>query len=255
MKNGAYVSTCVHDRSRRTKETADKTRINLCKSYRELAEDSDILISTVVPSSAVEVAGKVGEDIHGIYVDMNNASPKTVKTALQQIRSGNTVDAAIIGSVRNEGFNVNIIASGPSADSFARLRRYGMNIQVIGEEPGQASTIKLLRSVYTKGVSALLFESLYHAYKMGVDVDVLEYLSKTEGNDFKDASISRIISAAFHADRRAQEMEEVVGMLQEYQDPVMAKATEDFFKSLNIRISKLKKRPESYKDVFELISK
>lgn len=254
LKNGAYVSTCVHDRSRRTNETAEKSMINICESYRELAEESDILISTVVPSHAVEVAGTVGEDVQGIYVDMNNVSPKTVKTALQLIKSGSTVDAAIIGSVRNEGLNVNILASGPSADNFAVLRKYGMNIHVIGKEPGQASTIKLLRSIYTKGVSALLFESLYHAYKIGLDEDVLAYLSKTEENNFKEASVSRIISAAFHADRRAHEMEEVVGMLQEYQDPVMSKATEEFFKILNNRISKPKHRPESYKDVFELIS-
>lgn len=254
LKNGADVYTCVHDRSIRTKKIAENSGVEICETYKMLAEDSDILISAAVPSSSVDVARMVGEYVEGIYVDMNNVSPKTVNAALDLVRSGKTVDASIIGSVRKKRLDVNIIASGPSADSFAELRKYGMNIQIIGEKTGQASAIKLLRSAYTKGVSALLFESLYHAYTLGVDEDVLKYLSKTEGKDFKNSSMSRIISSAYHAERRSQEMEEVVGMFQEEQDPVMAKATREFFKSLSKRIKKPKKRPESYKEVFELIS-
>ena len=81
-------------------------------------------------------------------------------------------------------YNVKVIASGPFAKEFAELKVYGMNITVVGSENGQASGIKLLRSAYTKGVSALLFESIYSAYKMGMDREVLEYISETEGNEF-----------------------------------------------------------------------
>jgi len=48
-----------------------------------------------------------------------------------------------------------IITSGKSATQFAKLNNYGMNIKIIGSEIGQASTLKMLRSSYTKGVSAL----------------------------------------------------------------------------------------------------
>ena len=234
------------------RKCTEKTGVKLYGSYKELAENSDILISSVVPSNAVEVAGIVGKYSRGIYVDMNNVSPKTVRNALGMIENGRTVDAAIMGSVARNGFNVKVIASGPFANEFSELEVYGLNINVVGSENGQASGIKLLRSAYTKGVSALLFESIYSAYKMGLDREVLEYISETEGNEFMDSAVSRIISSSIHADRRSQEMEEVVEMLSEKQDPIMCRATLQFFKSLTKDIKKPKKRPNNYLEVFKL---
>ncbi len=83
-----------------------------------------------------------------------------------------------------------------------------------------------------KGVSALLFESIYHGYKLGIDRDVLKYISETECPDFMESAVSRIISAAFHAERRSEEMEEVIEMLKEKSEPIMAEGTAEFFKML-----------------------
>ena len=157
MENGADVYTCILGRGIKTKEMAKKTKVKLYNSYRVLAERSDILISSVVPSNAIDVAEMVGKYSKGIYVDMNNVSPETVRQTLGMIKNGRTVDAAIIGSVLKNGINVKVIASGDFASDFAELENYGMNITVVGDENGQASGIKLLRSAYTKGVSALLF--------------------------------------------------------------------------------------------------
>jgi 3-hydroxyisobutyrate dehydrogenase-like beta-hydroxyacid dehydrogenase len=254
MKNGADVYTCVRGRSSRTRKTAEKSGVKLYPNYKELAENSDILISTVVPSKAVDVAKLVGNYSKGIYIDMNNVSPQTVKNALMLIKNGKTVDAAIIGSVIKNGVNIEIIASGPCAKEIVELENYGMNITVVGEENGQASGIKLLRSAYTKGVSALLFESVYHGYKMGIDVEVLKYISETECKDFIESAVSRLISAAFHAQRRSEEMDQVVEMLNEKQDPVMAKATSDFFNTLKENIKRPAERPDNYLEVFKLLN-
>ncbi len=250
MDNGVEVYTCVHGRSEGTKKLAEKIGVKLYSSNHELAENMDILISTVVPSSAVEVAVEVG-NLNGVYVDLNNVSPKTVKLLLGSIETGKTVDAAIIGSVRN-GLNVKILASGPFVDEFTELNNYGMNIVDVGIENGMASGIKLLRSAYTKGVSALLFQSIYAAYKIGIDKEVLDYIGETEGTEFEKSAISRIISSAVHADRRADEMDEVVEMLSEYQNPIMSQATEAFFRELSLKITKPGKRPANYEEVFNL---
>ena len=154
-----------------------------------------------------------------------------------------------------KGIDVKVIASGSCANDFADLNNYGMNIKVVGSVNGQASGIKLLRSSYTKGVSALLFESIYQAYKMGIDMEVLEYISETECPDFMETAKSRIISAAFHAQRRSEEMDEVVEMFSEKQDPVMAKGTKEFFKILDENIKKPEKRPDDYKAIFEQLMK
>jgi 3-hydroxyisobutyrate dehydrogenase-like beta-hydroxyacid dehydrogenase len=255
MENGAEVYTCIDGRSTRTRNNILQTGVETYPTYKELAENSDILISSVVPSKAIEVAEMVGKYSKGIYVDINNVSPKTVVDTLDKIENGKTVDAAIIGSVFKNGVNVNVIASGSFANEFADLKNYGMNITVVGSVNGQASGIKLLRSSYTKGVSALLFESIYHGYKMGIDKEVLKYISETECPDFIESAKSRIISAAFHAHRRSEEMDEIVEMLSGKQDPVMAKGILDFFKILGENIKKPEKRPTDYNEIFEYLMK
>jgi 3-hydroxyisobutyrate dehydrogenase-like beta-hydroxyacid dehydrogenase len=255
MENGAEVYTCINGRSTRTRNNILQTGVETYPTYKELAENSDILISSVVPSKAIEVAEMVGKYSKGIYVDINNVSPKTVVDTLDKIENGKTVDAAIIGSVFKNGVNVNVIASGSFANEFADLKNYGMNITVVGSVNGQASGIKLLRSSYTKGVSALLFESIYHGYKMGIDKEVLKYISETECPDFIESAKSRIISAAFHANRRSEEMDEIIEMLSGKQDPVMAKGTLNFFKILGENIKKPEKRPTDYKEIFEYLLK
>jgi len=246
------VSTCIEGRSAKTKKLAEKSGITLYKTNKELAEDSDILISTVTPSQSIKVAREVGKYVNGVYVDMNNVSPLTVKEALSYIHNGKTVDASIIGSVK-KGPSVHIIASGKFSDEFIKLNNYGMNISVIGDEIGQASAIKMLRSSFTKGMSALLIETLYSAYKMGIDEEVLNIIAETEGDHFKDSATSRIISSSVHAKRRYDEIEEVIELISETGNPEMSKATEKVFKLLFKKTKGLKERPESYKEVFKIM--
>jgi len=253
LENGVDVYTCLEGRSARTVENARINGVKIYNSYKELAENSEILISSVVPAMAFEVAELVSNHSRGIYVDMNNVSPETVKKTLHIIENGKTVDAAIIGSVLKNGLGVKIIASGPFADEFSELNDYGMNITVVGPENGDASAIKLLRSAYTKGVSALLLETVYHGFKMGIDREVLEYISITEGENFLESANSRMVSAGFHAKRRTQEMEEVVDMLYKYQYPFMSKATLEFFKFMSQNFKKPSERPKNYTEIFKLL--
>ncbi len=253
ISQGVEVYTSLKGRSVKTCNLAEELPINTCKDYKEVAMISDILISAVVPAKAIEVAREVGEHSKGVYVDINNVSPQTVKKALSYINNHKIVDAAIMGSIKNKGIGVQIIASGSSANQFSELNNYGMNIKVMSSEIGKASTLKMLRSSYTKGVSALLFESLYSAYKMGLDDEFLKCLDKTECPDFRKSALSRITSSGFHAERRAQEMDEVLEVMSEYENPLMSRAAAEFFTSLARKLDKLEKRPENYKDLFKKV--
>lgn len=255
LNNGADVFTCVEGRSLKTKKLARKAELNLCKSNMELAESSNILISAVTPFQAIKVAQEVGKYSKGIYVDINNVSPSTAKEALSYIENGKTVDASIMGSVRKKGLEAHILASGKCADQFKRLNQYGMDISVIGDKIGQASAIKMFRSSFTKGISALLLETLYSAYKMGVDEEVLEYIAETECKGFKNSAVSRIISSAVHSKRRAEEMEEVIDVISVNGEAKMSKASAEVFKSLHDNLGSFDARPENYRDVFDVIDK
>src|SRR5450631_2803560 len=87
MENGVDVYTCLEGRSARTKNNTEKIGVKIFPSYRALAGNSDILISSVVPSKAIEVAKMVGKFSTGIYVDMNNISPKTARNTLGMIKN------------------------------------------------------------------------------------------------------------------------------------------------------------------------
>jgi len=249
LAQGVNVSTCLEGRSQRSVELAKSTGVNLFDSLTELSESSDILLSAVVPAEAVSVAKNVGGGFEGVYVDLNNVSPGTVKEAFSHIPNGKTVDGAIMGGIKN-GLETPIIASGVHAETFAELNQYGMNIEVIGPEVGQASGLKMLRSAYTKGVSALLFEAFYAAYQMGVDETLLRYLTLSEGSHFPASANSRLTSSAYHSRRRAQEMDEVVKFLTEYEDPLITRATCEFFHTLPDKIGTIGKKPADYRDIF-----
>jgi 3-hydroxyisobutyrate dehydrogenase-like beta-hydroxyacid dehydrogenase len=250
MEGSVEVHTCLEGRSARTRESAHSMNVQLCSSHQEMAQKMDLILSTVTPSQAIAVAREMGR-IRGVYVDLNNISPVMVKEALGEVGSSNTVDAAILGSISKKGLKVKIIASGRAAEEFAQLNDYGMDIEVIGSEPGQASAIKMLRSAYTKGVSALLLESLHAAYQMGIDEEVLKYISQTEGSVFRESAVSRMTSSLYHARRRSEEMEGVVKMLSAETEPVMARATLEFFQFLDEKLGRLDKKPANMHQVFQ----
>ena len=251
---GVEVYTCLVGRSPKTVELAQSSSVNICPSFHLLADISDIILAAVVPAQAVNVAKIIGKNFEGLYVDLNNISPSTVKEALQQISKGKTVDAAIMGSV-TRGVSVPIIASGKHARDFAELNSLGMNIEVVGDEVGQASAVKMLRSVYTKGVSALLFESLSAAYQMDIDDLVLKYLAETEGPNFKEIAASRITNSILHGERRTQELEEVLNFLSKYEDPLMTQATLDLFRLIVDQGGPMKKKPDNYHKLFLKMSR
>lgn len=249
MGEGVEVYTCLEGRSTRTRDLARSMAVQPCSNNHEMAGKVDIVLSAVTPSQAIFIARELG-NVNGIYADLNNVSPLTVKEALEMVGKANTVDAAILGSVRKNGLKVKIIASGGAAEEFSQLNDYGMNIEVIGPDPGQASAIKMLRSAYTKGVSALLLESLYAAYQMGIDEEVLKYISQTEGPGFQESAASRMINSLYHARRRSEEMGEVVKMLSTETEPCMSRATLEFFKALDKKVAKLEKKPANIHQVF-----
>jgi 3-hydroxyisobutyrate dehydrogenase-like beta-hydroxyacid dehydrogenase len=258
---GVEVYTSLKNRSVKTQVLAEDCGVNTCKDNKTLAEISDILISAVTPAEAVNVAREVGKHVKGIYVDVNNISPGTAKEALGYIENGKTVDAAIIGGIKKEGIQVQIVASGSYAEQFSSLKQYGLNIKVISPDLGKAKTLKMLRSSYTKGVSALLLESLYSAYQMGLDEELMKCLESTECPGFRESALSRVKNSAYHAERKSQEMEEVIkfmkeqsqlGSTEEDEHPSMIEASGEYFKYIS-RIIELDKKPDSLKELFKSI--
>ena len=70
-------------------------------------------------------------------------------------------DVALLGTVPALGVRTPALASGDGAERFAELvQPLGMPVEVVGDEPGDAAGLKLLRSVFMKGVAASALESV-----------------------------------------------------------------------------------------------
>jgi 3-hydroxyisobutyrate dehydrogenase-like beta-hydroxyacid dehydrogenase len=206
-----------------------------------LVERLDDLSAADVIFSAVAVAAETGEAISRIVrpgclvVDINAATPRTKKhiAAAVEARGGVFADANLMGSVDLYGAGVPLYTSGSGAERFAEIfRPLGFRIEVAGPEAGTAAAVKMLRSVVTKGMEALLVEALTAATLAGVRDETMRGLcASMDATTFSKFLDMCVRSDVLHAERRAVEMEGVAAGLRELGfDPLMTTATTERLK-------------------------
>lgn len=125
------------------------------------------------------------------------------------------VDVAMLGSLPVNKHKVPITASGSGTDRFIELtKEYGMNITKISDQPGDASALKLIRSIYMKGIVGLLIELLEISKKYNVEDQVISSLSETLDSKSFEETMNRLVTgSALHAKRRAVELLGSIEML------------------------------------------
>ena len=96
------------------------------------------------------------------------------------------------------------------------MNAYGMNITKISDQPGDASALKLIRSIYMKGIVGLLIEFLEISKKYNVEHQVISSLSDTIDSKSFEETMNRLVTgSALHAKRRAVELLGSIDMLDE----------------------------------------
>ncbi|MCL2157729.1 MAG: NAD(P)-binding domain-containing protein [Methanobrevibacter sp.] len=243
LQNNVEVITSTKGRSKKTKQLAIDSGVKILPSYEELAKQSDILISATSPKTALAIAKKYGILCNGVFIDLNNISPENTKKIANFLSENNFnpnssfVDGIIIGKISST--KSTIIVSGKSSDKIAILNNYGLNVKVISHDIGDASTIKMLRSIYTKGVTAIAYETFQAAEQIGLSNELFEAIAITESENFQFQTKSRLNSLASSKSRKFQEMDEVLDFLNSVYDEdklefnsCMSKATKNKFKSL-----------------------
>jgi 3-hydroxyisobutyrate dehydrogenase-like beta-hydroxyacid dehydrogenase len=95
-----------------------------------------------------------------------------------------------------------------------------MNAKLAGTRIGDASAIKMMRSVMIKGLEALTAESMLAARRAGVEESVLASLQASDpGIDWTRRSSYNLERMMLHGARRAAEMREVAKTLSDYGIP------------------------------------
>jgi 3-hydroxyisobutyrate dehydrogenase-like beta-hydroxyacid dehydrogenase len=149
--------------------------------------------------------------------DLTTASPDTKRAAAR--RAGETairyVDVAIMGAVSLSLHRTPLLASGAGADAFASLlAKAGGKVKVIeGGAAGDAIALKILRSVFTKGMEALSVELLTAAEKQGVREKLYEQLRDIDETPLRTFIDMLVRTHVVHARRRAHEVHDAAAEL------------------------------------------
>lgn len=175
----------------------------------------------VTADRAHEAAGNAARAIERdtMFFDCNSCAPLTKARSADLIEAagGRYVDVAVMSPVHPKLHRTPLLISGRHVDSAQQvLSALGMNSHVAGEEVGQASSIKMLRSVMIKGLEALTAECVLAARRAGVEPAVLASLQASDPRfNWGERCAYNLERMMVHGERRAAEMEEVAATLRD----------------------------------------
>lgn len=197
-------------------------------------DGADVIIAAVPARVSPAVASACFPHMggSGLYVDPSPAAPN-IKSDICRAASEqgvSYVDLALLGTVTMSGLEVPLLAAGPRADRFLELGcRLGMQITKVSDQAGDATRVKLVRSVYMKGRDALIVELLIAGNLIGAEHVLVDSISTAPGEQVSFAElVDRVLPAlARHAERRADELNDTGAVLRELGlDPIMVEAAE-----------------------------
>jgi 3-hydroxyisobutyrate dehydrogenase-like beta-hydroxyacid dehydrogenase len=166
-----------------------------------------------------------------LYADLNTAPPELKRELATLVGPARFVDVALLGPVPTRGLGTPTLASGEGAQAFAdTLGPLGMPVEVVSETAGDAATLKLLRSVFMKGLAAAAIESLEAADAAGQAEWLRNEIAEVIGEPFLDRLLE---GSRRHAARRVDEMEAAQALLVELGiEPRIAAATAELLADL-----------------------
>ncbi|MDR3563749.1 MAG: DUF1932 domain-containing protein [Negativicutes bacterium] len=241
------------------KERVEASGVTLKATPAEVLTEADVVIVAVPGDKALVTAQGLRPFLKKptLYVDVSASSPDVKRGIWEEIKEtgADFVDAAMLGPLTVYQQKVPSLISGSGCDRFLSLMLpYGMDLEKVSEVPGEATGIKLVRSIFMKGMPALFLEVLEAASLMKVDHLVLKSLATTMNACSFEQSFNRLVTgSAIHAERRAHEMENVIEMLEGIGvKPTMSKATHErlsWLAAKNLRETFGGKVPKEWKEV------
>lgn len=212
MRNSGHeVCWASAGRSAETQRRAAGAGLTDAGSMAQLCEDCAALVSVCPPEFAEEVAREVaGLSFRGLYVDANAISPERTRRIgrLLTQRGGTFVDGCIIGMPARTRGETWLYVSGEQAEDVLPLFTGGpLEIEVLADEIGQASALKMCFAAQSKGSTALLAAVMGAAEALGVQ-GALERQWARSGPKFESA-VAAIRGAGPKAWRFRAEMKEI----------------------------------------------
>ena len=214
--HGVETLTYDKDRGEVSRKRGQNAGVKATASMVELVQNSELIVSIVVPSAAKRVAEAVAAAVKEsgrkdlLFLDANAISPMTADDIAAVLTPAGVhfVDGCIIGSAARMGKGTIVYVSGPQADKLAALESFQIPVKVLGPSTNQASAFKVVYAGLTKGLQGLFCELFMGARRFGLLKEITaQYEESFPG--LIDKVSSSIVGLRIHAGRRAEEMDEL----------------------------------------------
>lgn len=188
--------------------------VRVCGRMEDALEGAELVLAVTNAKGAVETARAALPFLHPgmVYVELNSAVPPVKEEIAGLIRDrAAVVDGTTMASVNLQQHRTPINLSGPNADFVSlALNACGMNTRVVGSQVGQASAIKIFRSIFMKGIEAVLMECMQVSQRYGITEEILSSIEDFFSEKPMDEILRMLITTdAIHSLRRAEEMEAI----------------------------------------------
>lgn len=213
VDSGQTVHWISAGRSDATRQRAEAAGLIELKSGQEMIERCQSIVSVCPPHAAVDVAEMViAAGFSGSYLDANAIAPRTTKQigALMANAGVDFVDGGIVGGPPTKSGTTWLYLSGPKAADVATWFNGGLIApELLNDEIGAASGLKMCFAASTKGYNALLTAIMGAAEELGVR-DALENQWDRYWPDFAEQKKAAAVGVAYNkAWRFAGEMDEM----------------------------------------------
>ncbi len=214
---------------------AELVRVACLPGLKDLLDGVDVVFCLVTADQAAAAADVAAQHVRPgtLWFDGNSCAPGTKRRAAAAIEAagGRYVDLAIMAPIRPNLHRTPMLISGHHAEqALAVLESFDMTARIVGPDVGEASAIKMIRSVMIKGMEALTAECLLAARRAGVEEQVLASFEASDASiAWRQRSLYNLGRMHEHGIRRAAEMREVATTLRELGLPDrMSAATADW---------------------------
>ena len=194
-------------------------RVRCAQDVADLVGGADWVVSAVTADQSHVAAAAAAPHMSAgqVFIDLNSVSPERKRQGAGPIeaRGAAYLDMAVMAPVHPRGHATPVLLAGPEAARIAPdLVALGFQLRLADDEVGAATAIKMVRSLFVKGLEAITVETLLAAEASGCRAAILASLSQSyPGLGWPEHPAYCLERTRRHGARRAAEMHESAATL------------------------------------------
>ena len=223
---GYALQLCAPRPSEKVLNLVSDKNITLHKEINTWLKEIDIVISCIPGSASLSVANDAIPFLKNgaTFADFSSSSSSDKRKAAEIAESNHVsfIDVVIMGGVDLMGAKTPLLCAGNGSEKIAPvMQKIGAPLRVLGNaKVGDAASLKLLRTVFMKGLSALSVECIVAAEAQGVKKLLYEILSDFDETPLPEFLDMLLRNHVTHACRQQHEIADATAQLESAGLPV-----------------------------------